>query len=115
MQKVAYQHQKKQKAKGLKPKNVKEIKAGKGAKFVKASRGFTLLGLGLETADIIYDKEIQMSNMIDVGVTVVSCWYWPVGAVYLGVDVGSLIFTGNDIGYYIDDWYGKPIYEWHND
>ena len=112
IQKKAYDIQKSLKSQGI-TKHIKDIKAGKISKLRSANRGFAALGIGLEVYDVINNKEIRASNIVNTGVTIVSIWYWPVGGVYLVTDLGSLLFTGQPIGDHIDDWAGEPIYDFN--
>ena len=110
-QKKAYNTQKALKAKGI-TKHVKEIKATNGAKLAKASRSCALLGVGLEVADIGINHQLNTSNLVNGAVAVISIWVAPVGIVYLGVELGSWIFTGNTFSEHIDNWCKEPLYEW---
>ena len=112
IQKKAYDIQKSLKSQGI-TKHIKDIKAGKISKLRSANRGFAALGIGLEVYDVINNKEIRASNIVNTGVTIVSIWYWPVGGVYLVTDLGSLLFTGQPIGDHIDYWAGEPIYDFN--
>ena len=107
-QKKAYEIQKALKSKGV-SKHVKDIKAGKSANLRVASKGIAALEVGFEVYDVINNREIMPSNVLNTTITIVSVWCWPIGGIYLVTDIGVLLFTGQSIGEHIDEWVGEPL------
>ena len=112
IQKKAYSIQKAQKANGV-SQSVKEIKFARGTQIGKLGRyGGTAVGASVETADMLYNREVNASNVAGIVVTGVAYFVPEVGAVYLIIDLGCLIFTGDSFGEHLNSWTGKPLFKW---
>lgn len=78
---------------------MKEIKFARGTQIGKLGRyGGTAVGASVETADMLYNREVNASNVAGIVVTGVAYFVPEVGAVYLILDMGCLIFTGDSFG-----------------
>lgn len=109
-QKKAYNTQKALKAKGI-TKSVKEIKAGKIANLKTGSKALGVLSIGLEGYEMVNNKEVNVSNIVNIVAAGFGIVFWEVSLAYLVIDVGSMVITGNSIGDHIDRWCGGPIYK----
>ena len=109
-QKKAYETPKVLKAKGI-TKSVKEIKAGKVTNLKTGGRALGVLSIGLEGYEMVNNKEVNVSNIVNIGAAAFGIVFWEVSLAYLVIDVGSMVITGNSIGDHIDRWCGGPIYK----